>query len=115
VLYRRDTISGQTIEQLVLPVERREQVLWVTHDFNHMSWKSTYKRLKPSFWWPTIISDTKAYVMACDKCIRRAHVTVYDRVPIENIERSEIPFIHLFCDACGPIGDASKTYNVASS
>jgi hypothetical protein len=47
--------------------------------------------------------------MACDKCNRRARVTVYDRVPIKNNERSEILFNHSFCDACGPIGDASKT------
>lgn len=47
--------------------------------------------------------------MTCDKCSRRARVTVHDRVPIENIERSEIPFNQLFCDTCGPIGDTSKT------
>ena len=109
VLYRLDKISGQVIEQLVLPIERRTQVLKLAHDLNHMAWKSTYKRLKMSFWWPTIVADTKSYVMTCDKCSRRARVTVYDRVPIKSIERSEIPFNHLFCDACGPIGDTTKS------
>lgn len=109
VLYRVDKLSGQKVEQLVLPIERRTQVLRIAHDFNHMSWKSTCKRLKASFWWPTIVADTKSYVMTCDNCTRRARVTVYDRVPIKNIERSEIPFNHLFCDACGPIGDTNKT------
>jgi hypothetical protein len=109
VLYRRDKISGQVVEQLVLPTERRTQVLKLAHDLNHMAWKSTYKRLKISFWWPTIVADTKSYVMTCDKCSRRARVTVYDSVPIKSIERSEIPFNHLFCDACGPIGDTTKS------
>jgi Integrase zinc binding domain len=85
------------------------QVLKLAHDLNHMLWKSTYKRLKVAFWWPTIVSHTKSYVMTCDKCSRRARITVYDRVPIESIERSEIPLNRLFCDACGPIGDTTKS------
>jgi Integrase zinc binding domain len=64
---------------------------------------STCSRLRYNFWWPTITRDVTNYVNACDCCVRRASVTVYDRVSIKGIERSNVAFNHWFVDIAGPL------------
>jgi hypothetical protein len=73
---------------------------------------STCSRLRYNFWWPTITRDVKHYVNTCDRCARRARVTVYDRVPIKSIERSNKVFNHWFVDIAGPLFPNQKVeYN----
>ena len=73
---------------------------------------STCSRLRYNFWWPTITRDVKHYVNTCDRCARRARVTVYDRVPIKSIERSNVAFNHWFVDIAGPLFPNQKVeYN----
>ena len=67
-----------------------------------MGYQSTAKRLRYSFWWPTLARDTKTSVSRCDRCVRRARVTCYDRVPIKSVERGATPFNH-WCDVAGPL------------
>ena len=85
VLHRVDVVAGQTVEQLVLPEDRRQQAIDLAHQTfgAHMGYKSTAKRLRYSFWWPTMARDTKTSVSRCDRCVRRARISCYDRVPIE--------------------------------
>jgi len=96
VLHRVDSVTGQTVEQLVLPEGRRQQAIDLAHEtFGvHMSYKSTAKRLRYSFWWPTLACDTKASVSRCDRCVCRARLTCFDRVPIKSVERGATPFNH---------------------
>jgi len=105
VLHRVDSVAGQTLEQLVLPEGRRQQAIDLAHETfgSHMSYKSTAKRLRYSFWWPTLARDTKATVSRCDRCVRRARLTCFDRVPIKSVERGATPFNHWRCDIAGPL------------
>ena len=105
VLHRLDLIVGQAVEQLVLPESRRQQAIDLAHQTfgAHMGYKSTAKRLRYSFWWPTMARDTKASVSRCDRCVRRARITCYDRVPIKNVDRGATPFNHWWCDVAGPL------------
>lgn len=114
ILHRFDKISGQQVEQLVLPECRRKQALKLAHETfgAHMGIHSTCSRLRYNFWWPTITRDVKHFVNTCDRCARRARVTVYDRVPIKSIERSNIAFNHWFVDIAGPLFPNQKVeYN----
>jgi len=61
---------------------------------------STCLRLRYNFWWPTITRDVKHYVNTCDRCARRARITVYDRVLIKSIERSNVAFNPKKCLSC---------------
>ena len=105
VLHRIDLVAGQTVEQLVLPENRRQQAIDLAHETfgAHMGYKSTAKRLRYSFWWPTMARDTKTSVSRCDRCVRRARMTCFDRVPIKNVERGSTPFNHWWCDVAGPL------------
>ena len=114
ILHRADKLAGQRVEQLVLPEGRRKQALKLAHDTfgAHMGIHSTCSRLRYNFWWPTITRDVKHYVNTCDRCARRARVTVYDRVPIKSIERSNVAFNHWFVDIAGPLFPNQKVeYN----
>jgi len=94
VLHRVDLVAGQTIEQLVLQENRRQQAVDLAHETfgAHTGYKFTAKRLRDSFWWPSMARDTKTSVSRCDRCVRRARMTCFDRVPIKNVERGSTPF-----------------------
>jgi hypothetical protein len=114
ILHRIDKIAGQHVEQLVLPECRRKQALKLAHETfgAHMGIHSTCSRLRYNFWWPTITRDVKHYVNTCDRCARRARITVYDKVPIKSIERSHVAFNHWFVDIAGPLFPNQKVeYN----
>ena len=59
VLYRNYKYLGQDYEQLVLPVNRRLEVMKLAHEIyaGHLGAKKTKERIKLSFTWPTIASD----------------------------------------------------------
>ena len=114
VLYRLDRFAGQTVEQLVLPTGRRQQAMALAHQTfgGHMAVKSTCNRLRYSFWWPTVTCDVKSFVGSCDRCVKRARVTVFDRVPIKSIERNDEAFNHWWIDVAGPLFPNQKVeYN----
>jgi len=56
VLYRNYKYLGQNYEQLVLPVNRRQEVMRLAHEIyaGHLGAKKTKERIKLSFTWPTI-------------------------------------------------------------
>jgi len=59
VLYRNYKYLGQEYEQLVLPVNRRQEVIRLAHEIyaGHLGAKKTKERIKLFFTWPTIASD----------------------------------------------------------
>ena len=67
VLYRNYKYLGQDYEQLVLPVNRRSEVMKLAHEIyaGHLGAKKTKERIKLSFTWPTIASDVQK---TCESC-----------------------------------------------
>jgi len=105
VLYRNYKYLGQEYEQLVLPVNRRQEVMRLAHEIyaGHLGAKKTEERIKLSFTWPTIALDVQKACESCRQCQKKRRVTVYDRVPITPIPRGDVPFNCLVMDCLGPL------------
>jgi len=73
VLYRNYKYLGQEYEHLVLPVNRRQEVMTLAHEIyaNYLGAKKTKKRIKLSFTWPTIASDVQTHVSPAINVRRR--------------------------------------------
>ena len=91
ILYHRDQILGQTVQQLCLPMSRRTQVLKLAHDVCHQGYKKTKEKIRRTFYWCSMANDIKNYVDSCDECQKKARL-VKDRVPISVVPHDEIPF-----------------------
>ena len=104
LLYRKKTVVGETIFQLVVPFSRRKHVLDLGHDIfgGHMAERKTRERIEFTFYWPTLQSDCHEYVMTCPTCQLKKRRSKSDRVPITPIPRCDRVFDHLFVDCCGP-------------
>jgi len=116
VLYRNYKYLCQECEQLVLPVNRRPEVMKLTHEVyaGHLGAKKTKERIKLSFTWPTIASDVQKACESYHQCQKKRRVTVYDRVPITPIPRGDIPFDSIVMDCLGPLFSNQKVeYNYA--
>jgi len=70
VLYRNYKYLGQDYEQLVLPVNRRQEVMKLAHEIyaGHLGAKKTKERIKLSFTWPTIAADVQKTCESCHQC-----------------------------------------------
>ncbi len=73
VLHRRwENDSGSTVKwQVVVPVEKRTEVLHHTHDTpaaGHMGVRRTTMRVKEGFFWVGIKRDVRKYCRQCDDC-----------------------------------------------
>lgn len=110
LLFRTEIIMGQRCEQLILPVSRRSEVMKLAHDTYgaHMGARNTKQRIKYSFFWPTIASDVRKYVVTCSVCARRQRITCFDNTPVTPIQRNEKSFNHWHIDAMGPIHGSAK-------
>ena len=92
VLYRNYKYLGQDYEQLVLPVNRRSEVMKLAHEIyaGHLGAKKTKERIKLSFTWPTIASDVQKTCESCHQCHKKGRVAVYGRVPVMPIPRGDV-------------------------
>jgi len=105
LLMHQDTVVGQDVRQLVVPQSRQAQVLELGHGIAgaHMGWRNTARRIKYSFWWPSVRRDCMKYVSECHICQHKARMSCWDRVPIKPIPRADVPFSHWFMDVGGPL------------
>jgi len=111
ILMRYEKILGQHYTQLVVPVNRREQVLKFGHDFAaHMSPKKNLQRIRLNFWWPSMKADAISHARCCETCQMHARKTCWDRVPIQAVQRHEIPFMHWHMDIAGPMSSEKMQY-----
>jgi hypothetical protein len=114
LLHKQEKMQGQSFKPLVLPVNRRQQVVKLAHDTvgAHRGVSNTKLRIKMSFYWPTIACDVKSYVATCKTCSLRRRKMCYDSVPITPIERDVRSFNHWSCDVLGPLFPNQKVeYN----
>ena len=108
LLFHRDTMLGQPVEQFCLPQCRREQVCKLAHDLCHQGYKRTKEKVRMSFYWDTLSKTVKHYVDTCHDCQLKARALIKDRVPISVIPHDEIPFSHLYMDAIGPLFEKAE-------
>jgi len=111
ILMRCEKILGQSYTQLVVPVNRREQVLKFGHDFGaHMSTKKNLQRIRLNFWWPCMKVDAFDHAKRCETCQLHAQKTCWDRVPIQAVKRHDVPFMHWHMDVAGPMSSEKMQY-----
>ena len=110
LLYHRDKVLQQNVQQLCLPIARREEVCHMAHDMCHQGYKRTKEKLRLNFFWPDMSKTIRDYVDSCLACQRRARAVIKDRVPISVVPRDQVPFSHLYMDVIGPLLDKAE-YN----
>jgi len=102
LLYHRDEICGQAVEQLCVLHGRRLQLMRLAHDAvmsGHLSGQKT----RLNFFWPNMKRDISAYTASCQPCQLRARAKRTDHVPITPIVRPTVPFLVTHLDAIGPL------------
>ncbi|GFW76754.1 retrovirus-related Pol polyprotein from transposon opus [Trichonephila clavipes] len=113
ILTHWEYICGESIDQVVLPQCKREEVLKMAHDVplgGHLGEQKSRQRIKCSFYWPTIKQDVKRFCESCKICqlLSRKPITYRDRVPIQPLVRPEIPFEVCSVDCFAPLESLSK-------
>lgn len=106
LLFHIDEVNGHRRQQLVLPSDRREEVLRLAHDSEwagHLGERKTLQRIKSSSYWPGISSDMKRYCQCCHECQVKSSARVSDRVPITPSARPSTPFQVINIDCVGPL------------
>ena len=70
LLFRKSSVLGKEIEQLVVPSSRRKEILELAHSRIgcHMGVKRTKERIALTFTWPSLINDVIKYCRECDVC-----------------------------------------------
>ena len=72
VLYRKHSLSGSDIQQLVLPEVYQDIALKGLHDeAGHQGRDRTMSLVKSRFYWPGVDGDIEKFVRNCPRCIRR--------------------------------------------
>lgn len=111
LLFHKEEVDGRSCKQLVLPENRRKEVLRLAHDSacaGHFSQKRTKQRIKASFFWPSLASDVKKYCQSCQTCQMFSKRQTTDRVPIVPLARPNKPFEVIFIDCIGPLDPPSS-------
>jgi hypothetical protein len=110
ILFHKDRVLNQIVEQLVVPQSRRRNIVEFAHNSCfHQGHKKTSERIRFSFTWPSLKSDVINFVSSCEPCQLRRKLVVKDRVPIAPVERPGLPGEHLMMDIIGPIEPTSST------
>ena len=85
ILFRKIRENDETVEQLVLPIVYRQQVLCGLHnDVGHPGKDRTARLLRERFYWPFMLTDVENWILNCDRCLRRKTSTNI-RAPLINV------------------------------
>ncbi|GBM95356.1 hypothetical protein AVEN_274867-1 [Araneus ventricosus] len=106
LLHHSDKILGQPVTLLVLPQNRRQQVLKLAHESvfgAHMGMRKTKERIHYSFYWPGLSQDVEIFCKTCKECQLRSPEKKTDRIPITPVSRPDLPFQVINVDIIGPI------------
>lgn len=110
-LFHREIVEGQQVEQLVVPVGKRKEVVDLAHrtlSGAHSRAKRTRFRIKLHFSWPGLRKDVFKQLSECRECQLKANITRADKVPIVPIVRPTLPFTVAHVDIIGPLEPASS-------
>ena len=73
ILYRKHSLHGPEVNQLVLPVVFHDIALAGLHDeAGHQGRDRTISLVKSRFYWPGMDGDVEKYIKNCPRCIRKA-------------------------------------------
>ncbi len=98
--------SGDERRRLVLPVNRRAEVLRLAHDNNgHVGVKAMRVLLNRRFSWPGLGKDVVKYVSECEVCLKHNRA---GNVAVKMVERPviSVPFDSVAFDLVGPLPKA---------
>ena len=71
ILYRKHSLNGTNVNQLVLPEIYHDIALHGLHDdASHQGRDRTMSLVKSRFYWPGMDGDIKKFVKNCPRCIR---------------------------------------------
>jgi hypothetical protein len=68
IYYRKDIEDN--FKLIVPPKEAREEIILSAHLLGHFQVKSTYERLKETYYWKRMQEDIKSIIDKCLPCIR---------------------------------------------
>ena len=102
------------IEQLVLPVECRQEVLKIAHAIpiaGHLGKEKTARRVLQRFYWPTLYRDVAKFCQSCTAC-QKVAVNRVKRAPLVPLPIISEPFKRIAMDIVGPLprSNSGKRY-----
>src|SRR5664279_3304635 len=102
------------VDQLVIPIALRNQLLHLAHDIPaacHLGFAKTQARLWNHVYWPHIWKDTLSYIRSCDRCQRLGKGPKPSPVPLIPLPVISEPFKRIAIDIVGPLPVCPKTNN----
>ena len=110
ILFHKERVCDQNVDQIVLPYNRRQHVLKLAHDKCgfHQRHRKTIERIRLTFYWPGMRKDIVKYCDSCEVCQLNSRLLATDRTPIDSIDRPELPGQHVMMDCIGPINPPSS-------
>ena len=96
--------TGETVEQLVVPVEMRRDIFTQLHTSSlggHMGIHSTVAKLRRRFYWPGYKEDIVRWISWCDKCQKRSQPS-RGRAPLQQVPVG-FPMERMAVDILGPL------------
>ena len=96
---------GNDLEQVVMPVKYRRDVLAMAHGSSlaaHLGTKKTVKRVLKEFFWPGLSKDVQDYCRSCEQCQRGGKAN-RQRAPLQPLPTIEEPFKRIAIDIVGPL------------
>ena len=107
ILYRAyHSVSGEIINQIVVPQPFRLKILEVTHDTpcgGHMGCRKTRNRILQNFLWPGIFIDVAKFCRSCPKCQNSVTKGRSSKVKLVPIPPMAEPFTRVAIDIVGPL------------
>ena len=89
VLFRNAIISGNTRQQIILPLSQVTSVLHSLHnDMGHPGRERTSSLVKDRFAWYGMTRDIDDYIQRCTRCLHRKTPTC-NKAPLSNIKTSQ--------------------------
>ena len=113
-LYRSRKLSNNNswanVEQLVVPVSLRQDILSVAHQSNsHLGITKTYQRIINEFFWPGLKKDVVNFVNQCHICqVSGKPNEVIPKAPLIPIVVPHEPFTKVIIDCVGPLPKTKK-------
>ena len=92
------------VEQLVLPVKYRKEVLQLAHSIplsGHLGKEKTARCILQRFYWPTLYQDVAEYCQTCEHC-QKVSLQKGRRAPMIPLPVIEDPFRRVAMDIIGP-------------
>ncbi|XP_061189572.1 uncharacterized protein K02A2.6-like [Saccostrea echinata] len=112
LLYRefQDVDTNKVILQLVVPKQKRSEVIHYFHDVPtgaHLGAEKTTSRIKNSFYWPSMSKEIARYCKKCDLCAARKSSQRQNRAPLGQYMVGE-PMERIALDILGPLPESTK-------